>query len=84
MEAENQRIADEWQRKFEQLKNKRAKKVCANIATEMDKKVIVTSTIHSVAPEHLPRDFFLDDSHWQIDVPYQVSKYGGEKDSLLN
>lgn len=84
MEAENQRIADEWQRKLEQLKNKRAKKVCANIATEMDNKVIVTSTIHSVAPEHLARDFFLDDSHWQIDVPYQVSKYGGEKDSFLN
>ena len=80
--ADKQKLADEWQKKLEQLKNKRAKKECANIAAEMDKKVVVTSTIRSVAPEHLARDFFLDDSHWQIDVPVQVSKFGGEKDSL--
>lgn len=82
IEAENLRIADEWQKKLEQLKNRRVKKTSASIVEEMDKKVIVTSTIRSVAPEYLARDFFLDDSHWQIDVPCQISKYGGEKDSL--
>ena len=82
IEAENQKLADEWQKKLEQLKNRRAKKECANVAADMDKKVVVTSTIRSVAPEHLARDFFLDDSHWQIDIPVQVSKFGGEKDSL--
>lgn len=61
IEAENQKLADEWQKKLEQLKNRRAKKECANVAADMDKKVVVTSTIRSVAPEHLARDFFLDD-----------------------
>lgn len=82
IEAENQKLADEWQKKLEQLKNRRAKKECANVVADMDKKVVVTSTIRSVAPEHLARDFFLDDSHWQIDIPVQISKFGGEKDSL--
>ena len=81
-EAEWQKTVEDWQKKLDQLKNRRVKKACANVSAEMSKKVIVTQTIRSVEPEYLARDFFLDDSHWQIDVPYQVSKYGGEIDSL--
>ena len=81
-DEELKKAVDAWQKKLEQLKVKRAKKACEDIAAEMERKVIVTESIRSVEPEHLARDFFLDDSHWQIDVPYQISRFGGERDSL--
>ena len=81
-EAEWQKTVEIWQKKLDAVKGRRAKKASADILEEMDRKVFVPASIHSKPPEALARDFFLDDSHWQIDVPYQISKYGGEKDSL--
>ena len=81
-DAERKMALDNLQKQLDQLKKRRAKKACASILDEMDKKVVITASIHSVPAEPLATDYFLDDSHWQIDVPYMVSKYGGEKDSL--
>lgn len=81
-EAERKKELDKIQKQLDRLKSRRAKKACEEILEEMDKKVVVMSSIHSVPPKPLDNDFFLDDSHWELDIPYMVSVYGGEKDSL--
>lgn len=81
-EAERTEELENLQKQLNRLKNNRRKKACVQVLEEMDKKVIVTPSIKSVPRGVLGEDFFLDESHPVLDVPYLVSQYGGEKDSV--
>ena len=81
-EAERTEELENLQKQLNRLKNNRRKKTCAQVLEEMDKKVIVTPSIKSVPRGVLGEDFFLDESHPVLDIPYLVSQYGGEKDSV--
>ncbi|MBP3593039.1 MAG: hypothetical protein J6J44_00780 [Lachnospiraceae bacterium] len=52
------------------------------ILSEMDSKVLVIPSIHSVPKDALIMDCFLDDPARTLDVPELLSKYGGQKDSI--
>ena len=57
-------------------------KTSEQILANMDCKVLVTPSIRSVPKEVLAMDFFLDDPAKTLDIPWLLSKYGGQRDSM--
>lgn len=86
LEEQHQKEMDELRAAMEKelsdvcfrLMDKTSEQILAN----MDCKVLVTPSIKSVPKEVLAMDFFLDDPAKTLDIPWLLSKYGGQRDSM--
>lgn len=80
LKAENKRL----QEKIKLLEKGAQSSVCQAILSEMDKKVFMTGTLESEPKTVLREDIFLHHPGQLLDVPYLVSKYGGDVGSLYD